>query len=96
LACFITPAGYDHVRALPGEGEGGGTPMPVKAPVINTTGLLILRFLMISGFLPAKHGLSRRETDKAPAGFFRGCFHDRASRNLWRLRQRLYKLGGHA
>ena len=38
--------------------------MPVKAPVINTTGLLIFRFLMISCFLPAEHGLSRREADK--------------------------------
>jgi hypothetical protein len=37
-------------------------PMPVKAPVINTTGLLIFRFLVISGFLPAEHGLSRRES----------------------------------
>jgi hypothetical protein len=31
--------------------------------VINTTGLLIFRFLIVSGFLPAEHGLSRREAD---------------------------------
>src|ERR1700720_4738425 len=31
-------------------------PMPVKAPVINTTGLLMFRFLMIRRFLPAEHG----------------------------------------
>jgi hypothetical protein len=37
--------------------------MPVKAPVINATGLLVFRIL-IQFSLPAKHGLSRREAHK--------------------------------
>jgi hypothetical protein len=51
-------------------------PMPVKAPVINTTGLLIVRFLMISRFLPTGHGLSRREADKGPTDVSQGHFRD--------------------
>jgi len=46
--------------------------MPVKAPVINTTGFAHIRFLMISCFLPTGHGLSRRETDKGPRDVSKG------------------------
>ena len=41
LAGLITPAGNDHLRALLGEGDGGGAPDAGRPPVINTTGLLI-------------------------------------------------------
>src|SRR5258708_38460857 len=41
-------------------------PMPVKAPVISTTGLLIFRFLMVADILPAEHGSQRREAEKGP------------------------------
>ena len=41
LAGLITPTGNDHLRALLGEGDGGGAPDAGKPPVINTTGLLI-------------------------------------------------------
>src|SRR3979409_2136843 len=48
-------------------------PMPVRAPGINTTGLLI------SGssrwrFLPVEHGLRRREAEKARGLFPSGLF----------------------
>src|SRR5882757_786601 len=68
-------------------------PMPVKAPVINTTGLLIFRFLTVSRFLPAEHGWQRREADK-PTGVSRGRFCDGSGRKQWRPRKRLCKLGG--
>src|ERR1700733_9123078 len=47
-------------------------PMPVKAPVINTTGLFMFRFLDLC-FLPAEHGCSRREADRAPRASAEGA-----------------------
>jgi hypothetical protein len=46
--------------------------MPVKAPVINTTGWLIFRFLMMLRYLPAEHGWQRREADERPRVFPEG------------------------
>jgi hypothetical protein len=48
-------------------------PIPVKAPVINMTGLLIFPFLTISRFLPEEHGSLRREADGG-RGYFPMAF----------------------
>src|SRR5882757_4436090 len=61
-------------------------PMPVKPPVINTTGLAIFSFLTISRPMPAEHGLQRRGANNAQ-DVSRGRFCDGISEDAWHRHQ---------
>src|SRR3984893_13454368 len=66
-------------------------PLPVKPPVINTTGLLIC--ILQFAALPAEYGsgLSGRGLETETS---RRCLHEKPCRLPWRSRKRLCKLGG--
>jgi len=55
LAGLIAPTDTTTFAPFLAKAMAAARPIPVKAPVINTTGLLIFGFLMISCFLPTEH-----------------------------------------
>ena len=75
--CLRLPGGRTTTTFAPSLAKATAVarPMPVKAPVIKTTGLLMFRFLAIWCFLPAEHG---QRTPGSRLGSH-GCLPRRAS-----------------
>jgi hypothetical protein len=66
LAGLMTPAGNDDLRALLGEGNGSSAPDAGQSARDQYDWVAHFPLLTISCFLPAKHGIQRREADKGP------------------------------